>query len=158
MGDVAVISDIHADSGALRAILDGISARGVTRIWCLGDFASGGPDPAGAAELVLSRCEIALAGNHEGFLIARIWESLDGGFARAAAHAAAQLTAEQISAISRLSPHALTGHAQLVHGSLQDPASGFLGHSRRRGPAFPPAAAAAAAAARPHSPGGLVGA
>lgn len=61
----AVISDVHANATALKAVLADIDARGISRIICLGDTVGYGPDPLEAVDLVRSRCAWALMGNHD---------------------------------------------------------------------------------------------
>lgn len=62
---VAVISDIHANAAALRAVLADIDARGISRVLCLGDIVGYGPDPLECVDLVRQRCEWSLMGNHD---------------------------------------------------------------------------------------------
>jgi diadenosine tetraphosphatase ApaH/serine/threonine PP2A family protein phosphatase len=61
----ALISDIHANAEALRAVLADIDSRGVERIICLGDIIGYGPDPLGCVDLVRKRCAWSLMGNHD---------------------------------------------------------------------------------------------
>jgi diadenosine tetraphosphatase ApaH/serine/threonine PP2A family protein phosphatase len=61
----AVISDVHANAPALKAVLADIERRGITRILCLGDTVGYGPDPLECVDLVRSRCAWALMGNHD---------------------------------------------------------------------------------------------
>jgi diadenosine tetraphosphatase ApaH/serine/threonine PP2A family protein phosphatase len=61
----AVISDVHANASALRAVLADIDARGVKRIICLGDTVGYGPDPLECVDLVRQRCAWSLMGNHD---------------------------------------------------------------------------------------------
>ncbi len=61
----AIISDIHGNAVALRAVLADIDAKGVERIICLGDIIGYGPEPLAAADLVAERCEWSLMGNHD---------------------------------------------------------------------------------------------
>ncbi len=61
----AVISDIHANASALRAVLADIEARGLTRIVCLGDMVGYGPDPLECVDLVMKRATWCLMGNHD---------------------------------------------------------------------------------------------
>jgi len=61
----AVISDIHGNAVALRAVLDDIDARGIERIVCLGDIIGYGPDPLECVDLIEERCAWALMGNHD---------------------------------------------------------------------------------------------
>jgi hypothetical protein len=70
---VAVFSDVHADLRALRSIIDDAASRGITRFWNLGDFATGGPDPADCLDLCLETCEVNLFGNHEFFITTQAW-------------------------------------------------------------------------------------
>ncbi len=61
----AVISDIHANASALRAVLADIDSRNITRIVCLGDTVGYGPDPLECVDLVRERCVWTLMGNHD---------------------------------------------------------------------------------------------
>lgn len=61
----AVISDIHANAEALRAVLADIDARGIDRVICLGDVIGYGPDPLECVDLVAERCQWSLMGNHD---------------------------------------------------------------------------------------------
>ncbi len=61
----AVISDIHGNVVALRAVLADIERRGCDRIICLGDTVGYGPDPLECVDLVQERCAWALMGNHD---------------------------------------------------------------------------------------------
>jgi len=66
---IALISDIHGNAVALRAVLADIDAIGVDRVACLGDIATLGPEPAATIELVAERCSTVITGNHEDFLL-----------------------------------------------------------------------------------------
>lgn len=61
----AVISDIHGNAAALRAVLADIDARKIERIICLGDIVGYGPCPLECVDLVAQRCEWSLMGNHD---------------------------------------------------------------------------------------------
>jgi diadenosine tetraphosphatase ApaH/serine/threonine PP2A family protein phosphatase len=60
----AIISDIHANLEALRAVLADIEARGVREIICLGDIIGYGPQPAECVDLCQD-FSLNLLGNHE---------------------------------------------------------------------------------------------
>jgi putative phosphoesterase len=51
---VAVISDVHANLPALRAVLDDIAALGCDAIWCSGDVVGRGPHPNEVVDLLAS--------------------------------------------------------------------------------------------------------
>ncbi|AJY77389.1 metallophosphoesterase family protein [Paenibacillus beijingensis] len=68
MERIAVISDIHGNLPALQAVLQDIAARGIGRIFCLGDLAGKGPGSAEAVDLIRSSCEIVVRGNWDDFI------------------------------------------------------------------------------------------
>jgi diadenosine tetraphosphatase ApaH/serine/threonine PP2A family protein phosphatase len=61
----AVISDVHANAAALRAVLADIDRRGIKRVVCLGDTVGYGPEPLECVDMVRSRCDWTLMGNHD---------------------------------------------------------------------------------------------
>lgn len=61
----AIISDIHANAHALKAVLEEIQSGGVDRIVCLGDVIGYGPDPVECIDLVQEHCTLTLLGNHD---------------------------------------------------------------------------------------------
>jgi putative phosphoesterase len=67
---LALISDIHGNEVALRAVLQDIQARGVDEIACLGDVATLGPKPREALALVVEHCDHLILGNHDEYMFA----------------------------------------------------------------------------------------
>ncbi len=61
----ALISDIHANSEALCAVLDLIKTLKVDEIFCLGDIIGYGPDPVKCLDLVMETCDRTILGNHD---------------------------------------------------------------------------------------------
>jgi putative phosphoesterase len=66
---VALISDIHGNEIALRAVLADIGRVGVDEIVCLGDVATLGPRPRAVIEILRERGCACIMGNHDEFLI-----------------------------------------------------------------------------------------
>lgn len=62
---LAVISDIHGNLGAFKAVLADMDAHGATCAVSLGDNVGYGPDPGPVLRLVASRHIPSVAGNHE---------------------------------------------------------------------------------------------
>jgi len=60
-----LLSDIHANLEALEAVLAAIDANKPDRILCLGDVVGYGASPNECLDLVRSRCELVLLGNHD---------------------------------------------------------------------------------------------
>jgi predicted phosphodiesterase len=125
---VAVFTDVHANLPALRAVSADVERSGIEEVWCLGDFASGGGQPAECFDLTMAIASVVLAGNHEQFVVERVWTVLDGGWARQARLAAAELGSERVALLRALRPHLVLPDlgVELVHGSLLDPWSGFV--------------------------------
>jgi len=64
---IALISDLHANVPALRAVLEAIDRSGAEHTYCLGDIVDLGPDPSEVIELLQRRDIPCLMGNHDPF-------------------------------------------------------------------------------------------
>lgn len=62
---IALISDIHSNSVALKAVLQDIENFSVDNIYCLGDSVNGGNDPNGILDLLIKNNILCIVGNHE---------------------------------------------------------------------------------------------
>ena len=65
---IALISDVHGNLTALEAVLADIDARGIGRIFNLGDYVGKGPRGREVVDLCRERCEVNLLGNWDDFL------------------------------------------------------------------------------------------
>jgi diadenosine tetraphosphatase ApaH/serine/threonine PP2A family protein phosphatase len=61
----ALISDVHGNLEALKAVLDDMASRSIDRTICLGDMIGYGPDPVACIDLVAERADWCLMGNHD---------------------------------------------------------------------------------------------
>jgi predicted phosphodiesterase len=61
----AILSDIHSNLEALRAVLDDIARHPVEAVYCLGDIVGYGPNPRECLDLVMQRCAVVVMGNHD---------------------------------------------------------------------------------------------
>jgi predicted phosphodiesterase len=66
---VALISDVHGNGVAFRAMLNDLGRQEVDAGVCLGDHAQGGPQPAGCLELLRELGWTAVMGNSDHFLL-----------------------------------------------------------------------------------------
>ncbi|WP_087974761.1 metallophosphoesterase family protein [Oceanobacillus rekensis] len=63
MTKIAIISDIHGNTTALKAVLRDIKMRNIERIYCLGDLIGKGPRSSECIKLVQMNCEKVIRGN-----------------------------------------------------------------------------------------------
>lgn len=61
----AVISDVHSNIEAFRAVLEDIESLAIKDILCLGDMVGYGPNPREAIALTMKTCRQTILGNHE---------------------------------------------------------------------------------------------
>jgi len=123
---IAVFTDVHADAPALHSILNAIEEAGISKIWCLGDFCSGGPDPRQCFDWTTANCEIVLAGNHELFVTHKVFMQYQGGWADAAYYAYQELGSKRLQELEKLSSYVRLPYAELIHGAMTDPASDYI--------------------------------
>jgi len=69
MTRVAVLSDIHGNAVALRAVLAELDAEGIERGVCLGDVCQGGPEPSECVDLLAERGWPVVLGNADAFVL-----------------------------------------------------------------------------------------
>ena len=62
---VAIISDVHSNEEALKAVYETIDKLGVERIYCLGDIIGYGPDPLKIIQMIRERVHASILGNHD---------------------------------------------------------------------------------------------
>lgn len=118
---VAILSDVHANAEALRAVLDDIERRNVRSIACLGDSVGYGAEPAECLDLLFQSCGSMIAGNHDLAATGRLEDSRFSAFARnAVTFARRLLTPSQRDRLARLPDEENLGELLLVHASPID--------------------------------------
>jgi predicted phosphodiesterase len=119
---ILVISDIHANETALKAVL--AAAGAVDQTWCLGDSIGYGPDPNQVLERLRGlpnlRC---IFGNHDAAILRRMELEVFNGDARTSLNwTESVLTADNLNFLRSLSPmDEIDDIATLAHGSPRDP-------------------------------------
>jgi predicted phosphodiesterase len=114
---IAVLSDIHGNLPALKAVLADLAGRGADVVVNLGDILSGPLLPAETADFLMERDFTTIAGNHERQLLkARDTGKLDP--ASSDGYAAAQVSEAHVAWLRTLPPrHWLAVDVLLVHGT-----------------------------------------
>jgi diadenosine tetraphosphatase ApaH/serine/threonine PP2A family protein phosphatase len=131
---IALISDLHSNMEAIRAVLDHVASQGIDRVVCLGDVIGYGPEPVAALRLVKG-FEVCLRGNHEEALL-YVAEDFNEKARMALDWTRDQLNSESLGKDERyelwnlLSDVMLVEHrledALLVHGSPRDPIREYM--------------------------------
>lgn len=117
---VAVVSDIHGNLDALRAVLSDLPP--VDEVWCLGDIVGYGPDPNQCVETIFGLNHLALAGNHDWAAVGKIGTSdFNPDARRAAEWTGNQLTPANREILSTLPTETVVGDFTLAHGSPREP-------------------------------------
>ena len=117
---VAVLSDIHANLGALDAVLASLGS--IDAIWHLGDVVGYGPEPDVVVERLRSLGAVGVRGNHDAAAVGLIdvdWFNPD---ARAAMEWTRRRIGEPTRAwLAALPERRVEGDFSLAHGSPRDP-------------------------------------
>lgn len=69
---IAIISDVHANIDALRAVFAQIDTQGVDLLACLGDVVGYGGDPQSSCTLIRERAAWTVLGNHDAAVAERM--------------------------------------------------------------------------------------
>lgn len=121
---IAVISDIHGNAVALRAVMRKIKTLGHDKVYCLGDFVGYYPEINEAIDLVRTKKILAVSGNHD-FALANdsLLGSPDADWSLSWAKKV--ITAENLRYLSslpkKLEIHVGSTRILLVHGSPWNP-------------------------------------
>lgn len=118
---LAILSDVHANLEALRAVLGDMSARQVDRIVCLGDIVGYNADPAACIALLRESGALCVAGNHDRAVAGLITTEGFGAIgARAIAWTRARLDSDALAFLAGLPLQAsFRDHLVAVHGILR---------------------------------------
>jgi diadenosine tetraphosphatase ApaH/serine/threonine PP2A family protein phosphatase len=117
----AILSDIHGNLEALRAVLADCRGR-ADGVLCLGDTVGYGADPLACVELVAEQAQAIVCGNHEFAVLGRLPLTWFNRHARAAAEWTQERLDEDHRAYLSALPLATTlGDATLVHASPAQP-------------------------------------
>jgi predicted phosphodiesterase len=121
-----VISDIHANLGALETVL--AAAGNVDAVWCLGDVVGYGPDPNESVALLKSLPNLTcLQGNHDAAATGSLpLDSFNAEARSSIEWLRDRLNGESFSFLSNLSPNAVVEGVTIVHASPRQPVLEYL--------------------------------
>lgn len=118
----AIVSDIHANSQAWKAVLADCRAERVDRILCLGDMIGYGPDPNEVLDSVFDSIEAAILGNHDAAAIGMIDADVFNNSARRALDRTRSILHKRHTLILNTLPFTLQGKDfRCTHGDFAHP-------------------------------------
>jgi predicted phosphodiesterase len=119
---LAVLTDIHGNLHALRAVLAALSREGVDGYLCLGDLVGYGPHPNECVEAMADREAVCVAGNHDLMALGELDEQRCGPLARRQLGWTRDALDEPTRAyLKGLPQQARVGEVVLAHGAPGDP-------------------------------------
>lgn len=131
MGKRAILSDIHGNLEALRAVLADIDSLGITEIFCLGDIIGYGPNPRECIDTCRD-FDMTLLGNHDNGALFDP-EGFSSGAERAIFWTRSQLedqsyegAVERWDFLARLPRTYRDGDLMFVHGSPRSPLNEYV--------------------------------
>lgn len=117
----AILSDIHANLEALRAVLARIAELGADRVVCLGDLVGYNADPNECVDTVRRDGITCLMGNHDAVACGlEEPHSFNPTAREAVLWTRTELTAENGKFLRELPRHLLIDEVLLCHGSIDD--------------------------------------
>lgn len=129
MSKIAILSDIHANLPAFKAVLREVRKSGAEQIVFLGDIVGFGASPAECVELVRKLGGNCVMGNHDeeirnlrkryGIFHERDWKK--SGYLAGLAHAKKCLDAGQVEWLANLPYRRKIEAAWIAHGSFDEP-------------------------------------
>ena len=133
MAKCAIISDIHGNLAAFKAVLAHIDAqKDISEIWCLGDVIGYGPEPVECYKIARERCSIIIKGNHERAVTEPVCSEKFTPIAKAAIEWTGRTLRAAPDAASILADLGGLGTSfdrdgmRFVHGSPLDPTNEYL--------------------------------
>jgi predicted phosphodiesterase len=118
----AIVSDLHSNLEAVRAVFCHIDSQKVDTVICLGDIVGYGGSPKEVLDIVRARCPVVIAGNHDHAVVGKT----DRNYFNPSAKTAVEWTAKQLSEddfkyICELPFIVQKDNFICVHANLNDP-------------------------------------
>jgi len=123
MHPIAVLSDIHSNLTALRAVQRECRRRGIEEFYCLGDITGYGPHPAECLEIIRKICSAIVMGNHDEAVAGAGDVEMNWMAKAGIEHSIRQTSREEREWLAGLPAVCVPGKATIVHASLCEPRS-----------------------------------
>jgi len=119
---VAIISDLHSNFEALKAVFDWIGKEKIDHVVCLGDIIGYNANPSEVTYLTYKRTNFSLKGNHERYVLGMEAKGVKEEKLEVIRWTQEQLSKQYIDWLAKLpDQHLYEERMLLVHGSPRDP-------------------------------------
>jgi diadenosine tetraphosphatase ApaH/serine/threonine PP2A family protein phosphatase len=119
---VALVSDVHANLPAFKAVFADVDRVGVEETWCLGDLVGYGAQPDACVALAAERCQVCLTGNHDLAVLGELDIRDFSGLAAAGVEwTRGRIGDESLAYLAGLEPLDTSRAIGLYHASPRDP-------------------------------------
>ncbi|MCX7778760.1 MAG: metallophosphoesterase family protein [Patescibacteria group bacterium] len=125
---IGILSDIHSNLEACKAVIFELEKKKIEKIWHLGDIVGYGPNPNECIELIRKKKIISLAGNHDLAVIKKIGVEFFNPYAALAIKInTSEISQENKKFLENL-PLTLKPEENIIltHGSIRDPIWEYL--------------------------------
>ncbi len=123
---IAIISDIHGNLPALKAVLARIDALGCETIISLGDVVGYYAQPGECVDLLRERDIINILGNHDHYIVSGEGCPRSKLVSDITEYQRGIISAEQVSWLAESRPYIIDGSTFFIHGGWQDPVDQYL--------------------------------
>jgi len=123
---LALLSDVHSNVHALRAVLDDVDTVDPDEVAFLGDAVGYNALPGASLELLRERCETLVMGNHDEAVAEGGEEWFNPGARAGVEYSREQLDDEEIAFLDQLPHQTQLDRVHLVHGSPRNPTSEYV--------------------------------
>lgn len=123
---LALISDIHGNHAALKAVLADIDRQGIKQIVCLGDVGGYYCQVNECIATLRERKIFTLMGNHDGYLAFNTPCERSNSANRCLDYQRRVITDENLAWLAALEEQGQVGELRLIHGGWNDPLEEYL--------------------------------
>ena len=119
---IALLSDVHGNLPAFRAVVADAREAEVDELWCLGDLVGYGAQPDECVSLAREECDLCLAGNHDLVVLGKLdIREFSSSAAVAAAWTRDNMSEESTAFLAGLAPKDEGRELGLYPASPRDP-------------------------------------
>lgn len=123
---IALISDVHGNYPALRAVLERIDELGVTKILCLGDIAGYAPQVNECCAALRERGVLGVRGNHDDYLVTGRSSGRSATADLCIEHQRGIIETEHFDWLRSMPLELTVNGISMVHGGWDDPLEQYL--------------------------------